>query len=178
MKRDLVGRGKVMARSIAHRLTGFSIPVFGVQWNPPADEQDIVRRLFVALEDRRVLFVPEYLEVPSEVTASVLRIRELLTERLQELPKDSAAAGSIRAMRAACRRFLDEPRPNFRNIHPNRRAEWIEREEFDPGFFVALGELRATFGTHIAALACQYGIDVQEELAVILPSLVEPEAGQ
>ena len=169
MKRNLVGRGKVMARSLAHRLTGFSIPIFGVQWNPPADEQDIVRRLLRALEDRRVLYVPYHLEVPNEVTTSVLRIRDILTATSQELPNGSAAVGSVRAMRAACRRFLDEPRVEYRNLHPHFRSSWETRDEFGPGFFTALGELRATFGTHIAALACQYGIDVEEELAEILP---------
>ena len=39
-----------------------------------------------------------------------------------------------------------------------------------PAFFVALGELRATFGIHIAALAYQFDIDVESDLASILPS--------
>jgi hypothetical protein len=34
-----------------------------------------------------------------------------------------------------------------------------------------LGELRATFGTHLAALAYQYGLDVEPDLGSILPSL-------
>jgi hypothetical protein len=42
-------------------------------------------------------------------------------------------------------------------------------DDEDPGFFVALGELRATFGVQIAALAVAYGIDVEDELASILP---------
>ena len=39
-------------------------------------------------------------------------------------------------------------------------------------FFAALGSLRATFGTLIAVIAVHYQIDVEEELASILP--VEP----
>jgi hypothetical protein len=35
--------------------------------------------------------------------------------------------------------------------------------------FAALGELRAIFGVQIAQLAVKYGIDVEEELASILP---------
>jgi len=61
---------------LAHRLTGFSLLFFGVQWTPPADEREIVRGLLMALEDRRVLFVPHHLEVVSQVTSSVLQIRE------------------------------------------------------------------------------------------------------
>lgn len=70
-------------------------------------------------------------------------------------------------MRAAARKFLSDPRPDFRNI-THRHGRWDDRET-DAGFFVALGELRATFGLHIATLACLYGIDVEEGLAAIMP---------
>ena len=117
-----------------------------------------------------MLFVPHHLEVVSHVTSSVLQIRETLTKTLQALPETSRAAGSIRAMRAACRRFLEEPAPDFRNLMqwhgPRHRGD----DEGGPSFFVALGELRATFGTHIAALAYQYGLDVEPDLSSILPS--------
>jgi hypothetical protein len=165
--RNLVGKGKVAAKSLAHRLTGFSLPFFGVSWAPPADERDVVRRFLTALEDRRVLFVPYHLEVVSQVTTSVLQIRESLTEALQTLSPDSAAVGSIRAMRAACRRFLEEPPLDFRNLPGQFRGR--HGDDGEPGFFVALGELRAIFGTHIAALAYRYDIDLEPELASILP---------
>lgn len=40
-----------------------------------------------------------------------------------------------------------------------------------PGFFVALGELRAVFGIHIAWLAYEYQIDLEEQLTAILPPI-------
>lgn len=169
--RDITQRGRIAAKWLAHRLTGFSLPFFGVQWTPPADERDIVRGLLTALEDRRVLFVPHHLEVVSHVTSSVLQIREILTKTLQALPKTSRAAGSIRAMRAACRRFLEEPAPDFRNLVQWHRPRHRDDEEGSPSFFVALGELRATFVTHIAALAYQYGLDIALDLSSILPSV-------
>jgi hypothetical protein len=168
--RDITQKGRIAAKSLAHRLTGFSLPFFGVQWTPPADEREIVRGLLTALEDRRVLFVPHHLEVVSHVTSSVLQIRETLTKTLQALPETSRAAGSIRAMRAACRRFLEEPAPDFRNLMQRHGPRHRGDEEGSPSFFVALGELRATFGTHIAALAYQYGLDVEPDFSSILPS--------
>jgi hypothetical protein len=33
----------------------------------------------------------------------------------------------------------------------------------------ALGEMRGVFGIHIAKLAAQYGLDVEDDLASILP---------
>lgn len=83
--RDITQKGRIAAKSLARRLTGFSLPFFGVQWTPPADEREIVRGLLTALEDRRVLFVPHHLEVVSHVTSSVLQIREILTKTLQAL---------------------------------------------------------------------------------------------
>lgn len=50
-------------------------------------------------------------------------------------------------------------------------AEWVRRRvrlaswEFNG----AVGELRGVFGIHIAQLAAQYGIDVEDDLASILP---------
>ncbi|WP_371933117.1 DUF6650 family protein [Bradyrhizobium sp. CCGUVB23] len=154
-------------------LSGFSLPFFGVQWTPPADEREIVRGLLTAMEDRRVLFVPYHLEVVSQVTSSVLEMRKILTKVLQALPETSRAAGSTRAMRTACRRFLEEPTPDFRNLTRWLGARHADDEEGSPSFFVALGELRATFGTHIAALAHQYGLDVEPDLASVLPSTDE-----
>jgi len=72
-------------------------------------------------------------------------------------------------MRAACRQFLDGPRVEFRNLYPHH-LRGLDRDEFDAGFFTALGELRATVGTHIAVLAVRYGIDIEGELAAVLPA--------
>ena len=43
-------------KEIASRITGISIPVFGVSWNPPEAERKIVRETFIFLEDRRALY--------------------------------------------------------------------------------------------------------------------------
>jgi hypothetical protein len=52
----------------------------------------------------------------------------------------------------------------------------VVRYGFDHGYWAswrfgaALGELRATFGLHIAKLATQNGLDVEDDLARILPA--------
>lgn len=171
-----MGRKKSISfMETARRLTGFSTPIFGVQWNPPESERETVRRLLHFLEDRRALYVPYCLEVTDQVERSLLQIREELTRTLQTLPEDSKAAGPIRAMRAACRKFLTGDHPEFPHMLEARHREWgppprHHRHEASPGFFVALGELRATFGTHIADLAVRYGLDLEEDLAPILPA--------
>jgi hypothetical protein len=40
-------------------------------------------------------------------------------------------------------------------------------------FIDALGELRAVFGVHVAQLSAKFGIDVEDDLASILPA--EPD---
>lgn len=50
-------------------------------------------------------------------------------------------------------------------------ARWHDRGErtLTLGHFVALGELRATFGLQLSALAAEFEIDVEEDLASIFP---------
>ena len=75
-------------------------------------------------------------------------------------------AGSLRAMRAACRKFLTavEVRPDIVE-NGARRGHWASWE-----FNGALGELRGVFGIHICKLATSYGLDVEDDLAKILPA--------
>ena len=92
-------------REITSRLTGISSPIFGVSWNPPPAEVTIARRVIAFLEDRRVLFADESVEVPSHCVASVIDLRRYLTSEIQQLA-DGELSSSLRAMRAACRKFM------------------------------------------------------------------------
>jgi hypothetical protein len=84
----------------------------------------------------------------------------------RDLTDQSRAAGPVRAIRAACRRFLNEPRADFRNLYQRDFGEFRDQA----GFFTALGELRATVGAQIAILAVLYKIELEAELATILPA--------
>jgi hypothetical protein len=146
-------------KKIAKRLTGISTPVFGVSWNPPESDCEIARKLITFFEDRRALYNPYDIETPSWVVKSVLKIREKLTDTLETLNEESEISPHLRAMRAACRKFMDETEGHgarlFRFHHE--------------GLFAALGELRAVFGIHVAQLSVKYGIDIEGDLATILP---------
>lgn len=163
-------RGKIAFQKLASRLTGISAFGFGANWEAPENDTAVVRNLIHFLEDRRVLYVDYCLEIPSEVDHSLLKVREELTAALQRLPAYSPAVEPIRMMRASARKFLNREYPRFRNFvdHHYHHHSW-RTPEGDPGFFTALGELRANFGREIATLAYVYGIDVEEELASILP---------
>ena len=169
-------------KDIASRLTGISSPIFGVSWNPPETERSVAKRVISFLEDRRVLYSPNSMEVPEHCVESVVEIRRVLTTEIAKLEENAELAASLRAMRAACRKFLntvqaDEGRIVRFGFHAGHYASWT--------FNGALGEMRGVFGIHIAKLATAYGIDVEDELAVVIPdedmpanSTVESDAPQ
>ena len=79
----------------------------------------------------------------------------------------TAASTSLRAMRAACRKFLERVGVDGREValyahHRGRWAPWT--------FYAALGEMRGTFGVHLARIAGLFKLDVEDDLASILPA--------
>jgi uncharacterized protein DUF6650 len=70
---------------IANRLTGISTPLGGVSWQPTDLEVSAARRVIAFLEDRRVLYAPDELEVPDHCVHSVLEIRHFLSGELGKL---------------------------------------------------------------------------------------------
>jgi hypothetical protein len=149
---------------IVSRLTGFSSPIFGISWNPPESETNIARRIITQLEDKRVLYNPSEMEMPEHCVQSVLHIRHFLTAELGTIQKDSSLSKSIRAMRSACRKFLD-------SVGEEQRYRFsTSRGHFESWTFnSAIGELRGVFGIHLAQIASQHGLDIEDQLASILP---------
>ena len=153
-------------REALSRLTGISTPLFGAQWNPPEADRAVARRVLTFLEDRRVLYVPSEMEIPSYGIHSVIEIRRFLTSELGQLTSDGQLAQCLRGMRAACRKFLDavgpEDGPVVRHAFQHgHSASW----EFNQ----ALDEMRGVFGIYIAVLAATHGLDVEPGLAKIVP---------
>ena len=151
---------------ITNRLTGISIPVFGISWKPPEPQVTIARRVITFMEDRRVLFSPSEMEIPRHCVSSILEIRHYLTKELQASTSMNELTDSLRAMRSACRKFLtivEDKKYETRDFAWNLSgmSSWV--------FMSALGELRGVFGIHIARIAAHHGLDVEDELASILP---------
>jgi hypothetical protein len=154
---NLIRKAKRVGRSI----TGFSIPIFGLQWTPPKDEREDIRALLTFLEDRRALYNPTSWEEPDRVYRSVQEIRGHLTDFIPKLAETSNANGHVLSMRRACRKYVDSM---DRLGGATRSMHWHDRE-----FLQALGEWRAVMGLHIAALSEIYGVVVQPELLSIFP---------
>lgn len=155
---------------IANRLTGISTPLGGLSWEASESTSSAARRVIAFLEDRRVLYVPDQLEVPSHCVHSVLDIRRFLSAELGKLEAGSEFAASLRAMRAACRKFLERVGVDGRDatLYANQRGHWASWT-----FYSALGELRGTIGIHLAKIAAHFKLDIEDGLASILPAPAE-----
>src|ERR1019366_3339642 len=155
---------------IAKRLTGFSTPLGGGQWQAATAEVTVARRVVRFLEDRRVLFNPSELESPGHCVDSVIEIRRTLTEELGNLDgAHEPLTGSLTGMRTACRKFLD----TARDVNNDNGFLWTpNHHNGTPGwrFDTALGELRGVVGIHLAQLAAHYHLDVEDDLATIIPA--------
>jgi hypothetical protein len=124
------GKARLAFGNLAKRITGVSLPLFGVSWNPPIPERDIVRVVFVFLEDRRALYNPFDFEDFHHVAQSVFAIREEMTAALKSLPESSEAGSSLRAIRAACREFLDDTQQSaWRGARPSSSAQRSDASE-------------------------------------------------
>jgi hypothetical protein len=155
---------KVTAEA-ARRITGISIPFGGISWaDPGPSDAEKVREFILFLEDRRVLYNAQDLEVVSQVEHSIHEVREQCTRALQALSPNAFASLPIRTIRAAGRRFHDDQHEEFRFFEGRQHLR-----EGSPGFFTALGAFRATVGLQAAQLAAHYDIDVEGDLAAVLP---------
>jgi len=159
-------------KEIISRLTGFTTPIFGVSWNLPVADITVARRVMSFLEDRRAFYNPYHMEVEYQCIDSVLKTRKFLTETIGGLSDKSELASHLRAVRAACREFVDavgEPG------HPRRGRRF--HGTFEVEFFQALGQLRAVAGIHIGDIAVMYGLSVEGSLAETLPPVVKEKDG-
>lgn len=162
-----VKRAKVQSQSLASRLAGVSILGFGASWKAPEPERVVVRDVITSLEDRRALYSKAVWEEPAHVIQSILKIRDDLTAGLKRVGDKSPAKDAFRIMRATCRSFLTLTSTKALSASRgmmDRGGMW-EQEEF----FTELGKLRAVFGQQLAVLGFLYGVEIEEELASILP---------
>lgn len=158
-------------KKLASRVTGVSVPIFGVSWNPPEPEIARAERIIAFMEDRRVLYNPCAWEEPDHCVDSVIQIRAFLTNELQTLERQSEIALRLTTLRAGCRKFLDTLQ---RHGIDGRRG--MSRGMFsDFTFSVALGELRGVFGLQLLLLAQSYGLSVEDDLVSIFPLQDDPK---
>jgi hypothetical protein len=94
-----------------------------------------------------------------------VEIKHFLTSELPNINEKSELQSYVRAMRNACNKFLSKCRDDddfrYHAIRPGNINNWI--------FTSAIGEMRGVFGIMIGQIASSYGIDVEDDLAQIIP---------
>lgn len=149
-------------KKILASITGISCPIFGLQWTPPTLDVSVAQDVITFLEDRRVLFNPVGMENADHCVKSVQMIRKEVTDGLQRLSDVHSPLGKqLRKMRDAARKFIDKiGNQAFQQFDIVIQASILERELF---------KLREAFGKSIAEISISHGLDVEDELAVIIP---------
>lgn len=113
------------------------------------------------LAGQPLLRAPYDKAIGSFVVQSIVELREQLGHDLKDVPVDSILGEGLRAMQAACRRFLEENQSPRAGYGP----------PYETQLHSTLGELRALFGIHIARIACAYDLEVDAQLRSILPPM-------
>ena len=159
---------------MATRLNGVSIPFFGVSWEPPRSDVAAAREVITFLEDRRALYNPYEVEMADHVVLSIIDIRREMTRSLAAGGLGDELVGSLRTIRAACRKFMDSVgvADDRDRIHLPPTHFGMERMH-DFQFNQSLGELRGVVGVEVLKIAAGFGLDVEDGLASILPAADE-----
>jgi hypothetical protein len=95
--------------------------------------------------------------------ASALDCRTFLTREIAETAHGKPLEATLKAMRASFRLFVDRGGLSGRNF---QRTHW--EHQADP-FSLALGDLRSQVGEQVARIAWRYDLEVDYDLARILP---------
>jgi hypothetical protein len=151
---------------IASRITGVSVPIFGVSWNPPIPDRTAAERAITYFESRGILYEDFQWEMPDQCYAGAAALREELTEQMKELSREAPVFRQLDAMRDGCRVFREKLRQqgveritDHAMLQHHQKAEYLQ----------ALGALRDASGKQIMLLCVEYGIDIAPHLASTLP---------
>ncbi len=173
-----MGDARKAASRAGTKITGVSLPFFGIQWEPGVPDVRVAEAIIAYMEDRRVLYNPIMVEDGNRCVQSVVQMRDELTMAIQANGVNKNMLRQFREIRAACRKFCDQLElgadvaegivvRRFVDRH-GRGNQWVESmHHFQLN--QSLGELRAVVGERLAAIAHKYGIEVEPELSSIFP---------
>jgi hypothetical protein len=161
-------KNNIKGLELAARLTGILGPADKNGWKPPVEERDKARRLLLYLAGQRALHYPYDREIGTFIVQSILDTSERLTRDIEALSTDSLLRKILRAMQAACRKFVNE----------NQSPSAGYGEPYQAQLLCTLGEVRALFGIHIARIAFTYNLEVDTCLEDILPPEPEQEPNE
>ncbi len=155
------------------KVSGGSFSVFGIglNWERTPGDESVARAVVVFLEDGRVLFGDRHMEDEQHCMSSAQQSRVFLTEQITTATPGKPLEATLKAMRAAFRQFMERGGPHGRNF---QSEHWPHQA--DP-FSLALGDLRSQVGQQLARIAWVYDLEIDDELARILPPEDDDDPG-
>jgi hypothetical protein len=149
---------------VNHQPTGTGASDPGLNWETAPGDDEVARKVASLLEDRPMLFSNRFDVDGVECVTAAIKSRAFLTEELTSAKAGNSLSGSLLAMRAALRTFIDAAGPNARNFEGRSGAGYVPYRR-------ALEALRAIVGLHMAIIVDRYGIEIDPSLAQILPDV-------
>lgn len=146
-----------------YRVTGASGPFGGTQWERKDDDREIARRVLNLLSDRRMLWKDFSLEIEEHCVQSADHVRRQLGVHLDNSEIGPDMIRRVELLQRLFRDFMDDVGAAGGDWNRNWRPMGT-----DP-LSMALGRLRGLVGVQVGGLAAEYGLDVSEELATIVP---------
>jgi hypothetical protein len=146
-----------------YRITGGSGPWGGAQWERKDDDREIARRVMNLLGDKRMLWKDFSLEIEEHCVSSADHARKELGKHLDNPEIGQEMIRHVQLLQRLFRDFMDEVGPG--------RGDWDRyyRSMGTDPLSMALGRLRGLVGVQVGEMAAEYGLDVSEELASIVP---------
>ncbi len=149
---------------ILARLNQIGIGPVNVGWAPVEADSVRVRRIIRYLEDRRMLFNDCAQEDLRYCVISAEEIRKRLTTELEQLPDNSPLLSYFRAIRTSARMFMDRfPEATYPSFESDDRS--LQQLAMS----IYLGQLRSEIGLQVALMAARWQVDVENDLARVLP---------
>lgn len=147
-----------------YRLTGVGGLGFSINWESSPGDREVARRVVNYLEDRRLLWGDRHGGDERHCIKSAIEIRQFLTGQISEPHVGKHLTASLKAMRGACRKFVEAGGMDGMKFG-------YECGSYEARLFgMALGDLRTSIGVQVDVIARKYDLEVEEELARILPA--------
>ena len=150
-------------KDLARHLTGLSVPWFGLQWTPPPDQTRIARKVLDTVANRRLFYAPDHVENEHACLGSANDLRDHLKQHMDESPPGSIVYQQTKNLQKAARLFVTELEALAHSTVPVPHAIKASR------FYNSLHHFRRTAGVCVASLAAAYGLDIDDELAAMVP---------
>jgi hypothetical protein len=146
-------------------LTGINMPGgFGVTWEYVTSEKETAASLLTFFENRRVLYHPFSNQCPGKVVISVLQVRSKIQSAMESLGRETYLHQLLALMRKTALSFLEYATANCEGD-----VSCDDCRVRDTGCLEGLREFRREMGSALAGLCISFDLDVEEQLASIMP---------